>query len=655
MHLKRWRASLRLHRLEIIDPRALKMPFGKKRMIMRKKLFLAILAFLFISSVVFAAKKPSIDRIDPPFWWVGMQNSTLELLIKGSNLEGVEQIVLTSDSADVQLKEFEAYPNPHYLRVVLEISPTAKAGTVTMEMTKEGKKYPIEYQLRKRHVKPEDMVGLNSSDFIYLVMPDRFANGDPSNDKVGGMNENKINRDSSKSRHGGDLQGIIDNLSYISSLGVTALWLNPVQENDEPKESYHGYAITDHYRIDPRLGDNELYRKLSEECKRLRIRLLMDVVYNHWGDQHYLHTDMPDPDWVHKWSSFTRTTYRAPTLMDPYAAESDREVFSNGWFDHHMPDLNQKSPHLATYLIQNSIWWIEYAALEGFRIDTYAYSDQEFMNELIAAILKEYPNFGLFGETWVHGNSVQGFFAENAGLHPQHKSLLPAVTDFQHYYAINEALSREQGWTEGAARLYFTLAKDFIYRNPNKNVIFLDNHDLSRFYSMVGENMNKFKMGVAWLMTMRGIPMLFYGSEILMTNFADPDSKVRTDFPGGWSKDKYNKFESGARTRRENQAFNYIRKLAKWRRNNEVIHNGGLTQFVPEKGLYVYFRYNEKKTVMVALNFSKEKNLLEVDRYHERLWAFTSGKDVITNQKVLLTEDLPLEPWTVLILEFEKP
>lgn len=581
-----------------------------------------------------------------------MQEATVELLVKGEGFEGVEAVEVEGEGLTVE--KFGTFPNPNYLHVLLRIAPTTKPGTYTLNLIQEGKKYPFEYAVKTRNVAPEDMVGLSSSDFIYLIMPDRFANGDASNDKVGSMNETDVNRDSMFYRHGGDIQGIIDHLDYLTDLGVTALWLNPVLENDQPKESYHGYAITDHYQIDPRFGDNALYLQLAEECKKRRIRLVKDMVYNHWGNKHYLHRDLPDPDWVHQWSKFTRTTYRAPTLMDPYASKADKETFSNGWFDHHMPDLNQKSPHLATYLIQNSIWWIEYAGLDAFRIDTYAYSDQDFMNDLVAAVLKEYPNLGLFGETWVHGNAVQSFFADNQSIHPQHKSLLPGVTDFQNYYAINDALTKEMGWTDGAAKLYFTLAKDFLYKQPNRNVIFLDNHDLSRFYSMVGEDLQKFKMGVAWLMTMRGIPMMYYGTEILMKNYADPDGKVREDFPGGWRKDKYNKFESGARTRRENGAFKFIQNLAKWRKNNDVIHSGKLTQFVPEKGLYVYFRHNEEKTVMVALNFSKDRNTLEVDRYNECLWEFTSGRDVVLNKKVLLTQDLQLEPWTVLIMEFEK-
>lgn len=619
---------------------------------MYKKLFLSILTCLCLAATSSAAKKPSIERIDPPFWWVGMQHSAIDLLVKGTDLEGIEEVQVNGEGAE--LLGFSAYPNAHYLSVKLKISPSAKPGKIELVFVKDGKNYPQAYELRKRNLDPSAMPGLNSSDFVYLLMPDRFANGDPSNDRVNGMNETSVERDSIKGRHGGDLQGVIDHLDYISDLGVTALWLNPVQENDEPHESYHGYAITDHYRIDPRLGSNETYLQLSDECKRRQIKMVMDVVYNHWGDKHYLHEDLPDPDWVHQWTEYTRTTYRAPTLMDPYAAKADREVFQNGWFDHHMPDLNQQNPHLAAYLIQNTLWWAEYAGLDAFRIDTYAYSDEAFMNDLVNAILKEYPNMGVFGETWVHGVAVQAYFVANNGIHPEHKSPLPGVTDFQSYYAINEALVREMGWTEGAARIYFTLAKDFLYKDPFKNVIFLDNHDLSRFYTLIGKDMAKFKMGIAWLMTMRGIPMLYTGTEILVDSYADPDAKVRKDFPGGWEKDKYNKFQAGGRTREENEAFKFIQNLAKWRKNEEVIHTGKLTQFVPDKGLYVYFRQNEKETVMVALNFSKEKNTLEVDRYNECLYQYTSGMDVLTNEKVLLTEDLEMEPWSVLVVEFEE-
>lgn len=615
------------------------------------RILIAFTIFTFLFEIGLG-KKPSVERVDPPNWWVNMKYSSIELIIKGENLESVENAVV--DYPGVGVSNLFHYPNAKYLGLTLSIDATAKPGDLDIFLEAEGKKYPFPYRLEKRQVNPATQKGIDQTDLIYLVFPDRFANGDPSNDKVNGTNETEVNRDSMFYRHGGDLQGIVDHMDYFNDLGVTALWLNPVQENDQPEESYHGYAITDHYLVDPRLGTNELYRSLVKEAKQRNMKVIMDVIYNHWGNRHYLHEELPDPEWIHHWNTFTRTQYRAPTLMDPYASETDKKRFTDGWFDHHMPDLNQKDKHLATYLIQNTIWWIEYAGIDGLRIDTYAYPDQDFMLDLVEVVLNEYPKIGIFGETWVHGMGIQGWFTDNNGLHPTHKSNLPGVTDFQLYYAINDALNKKMGWTDGVSRMYYTLAKDYIYSYPEKNVLFLDNHDLSRFYSVIGEDIAKYKMGIAWLLTMRGIPQIYYGTEILMKNFAAPDGLVREDFPGGWKGDKFNKFEANGRTRLENEAFKYVQKLAKWRQNTPVVQEGNLTQFIPENGLYVYFRHTEESAVLVAMNCSDKSNPLNIDRYSEILWRYTSGENVLTGEKTKLTDEIELDPYSVLLIEFEK-
>ncbi|MEM7038835.1 MAG: alpha-amylase family glycosyl hydrolase, partial [Bacteroidota bacterium] len=426
--------------------------------------------------------------MDPPNWWAGMHMSTVELLISGDNAGAAK---LSTKGGHANILSQKQLDHPDYL--VAEIEFPATAGPSDFELILSWGKIEkrIPYSVKSRTRNWQKISGVTAEDFIYLIMPDRFANGDPKNDVVKGLNEAHINRDSMYHRHGGDLQGIIDHLDYLEDLGVTALWINPVQENDQPKTSYHGYAITDHYRIDPRFGDNALYKKLVDACHKRGMKMIMDVIYNHWGDQHYLQRKAPSPDFIHQQDKFQRTSYRAPTLLDPYASEKDRKIMTDGWFDVHMPDLNQKNPHLAKYLIQNSIWWIEYAGLDGFRIDTYAYSDQDFMQDLLKAIQREYPKFGIFGETWVHGAPVQAFFAENK-IENGSPSTLPGVTDFQLYYALNEALTKPMGWTEGISRMYFTLAKDYLYKDPYRNVLFLDNHDLSRFYSVIGEDPKKF-------------------------------------------------------------------------------------------------------------------------------------------------------------------
>lgn len=596
------------------------------------------------------AQKPEVVRVDPPNWWTGMYHNTVQLCIYGKGLANSQ---VSINKKGVEVSAVKSVENPNYLFVDLTISQEAKPGKYSLEISNADGKTKLKYELGDRGDPAMVERGVGTSDFIYLLMPDRFANGNPENDRVEGMLEQSVNRKKMFSRHGGDISGIMQHLDYLQDLGVTALWLNPVLVNDMKAKSYHGYAATDHYAVDPRFGGNEAYLALSAELKKRGMKLIKDMVYNHIGDKHYLIQDLPAADWVHQHDTFTRTTYRAPTLMDPYRSERDYKTFTDGWFDTMMPDLNQQNPNLAKYLIQNSIWWVETAGLAGFRIDTYAYADQQFMADLVKAIRAEYPQLGVFGETWVHGAAVQSFFTEKNGLQEM-DTYLPGVTDFQLYYAINEALTGTFGWTNGAARLYYTLAKDFLYSDPNENVVFLDNHDVSRFYSVVGENFDKYKMGIALMLTMRGIPQIYYGTEILMKNFADPDGKVRDDFPGGWEGDAVDKFNPKNLSGKEAEAFQYVRSLARYRKDHPALHSGKLMQFVPEDGVYVYFRYNSSQTVMVVLNCSDQEKELNLDRFTERLNGFSSGKDIGDGSKVSSLNKLSLKPWDTKVLELKK-
>ncbi len=590
-------------------------------------------------------------RICPPSWWVGMENSRLELMIYDQDIANLKAEV---DHKGVKVIATKRLANPNYLFVELEIAPECEAGS--FEIRLKHKRYTqrkYSYELAKKGTRKNKVETLNAQDFIYLIMPDRFANGDPSNDVFDEMTQKEIRRDLMFFRHGGDLQGIIDHLDYIQSLGVTALWLNPVLENDQPYESYHGYAMTDHYAIDRRFGSNELFKELSDACQERGIKMIMDIIHNHVGDQHWFIQDIPSEDWLHQYESFTKTTYRAPTLMDPYASEADKALMSDGWFDHHMPDLNQKNPHLATYLIQNNIWWIEYAGLDGYRIDTYAYPDQAFMQDWAKAIQREYPDFHMFAETWVHGAAVQAQFTQNNQLRGDYNSHMPGVTDFQLYYAINEALQKPQGWTEGAAKIYYTLAKDFLYEDPYRNVVFLDNHDLSRFFAMVGEDDRKFKSGIAFLLTTRGIPMMYYGTELQFNNFSDPDGKVRQDFPGGWAEDTVNKFEAAGRSKQEQSAFDYVSSLANYRKNSKALTTGKLTQFVPQDGIYVYFRSSDDERIMVVMNTADEEKKLKLDRFKEGIQKASAAKDIVSGEKFDLNDDLTLPPFTTFVLKLQ--
>lgn len=589
-------------------------------------------------------------RVEPPNWWIGMKNPVLEILIYDQDVRDSEVAIAYPG---VRVLKTTRLQNPNYLFVEVEIGPGTKAGKFSIELSKKGsakKTYP--YELREKKKAEGRIAGVDASDLIYLIMPDRFANGDSGNDSYADMRQTGTNRQKIFFRHGGDLVGVMEHLDYLEELGVTALWLNPVLENDQPYESYHGYAFTDHYAIDKRFGSNEQYAKLAELCQARGIKLIKDIVHNQVGDQHWFIRDLPDETWIHQFSEFTKTTYRAPALMDPYASESDRTRMSDGWFDHHMPDLNQQHPQLANYLIQNNIWWVEYAGLDAFRIDTYAYPDQKFMAEWGRRLQEEFPTLSFFGEIWDHGAPIQAHFTQNNGLRG-YNTFLPGCTDFQMNYAMQEAVGRQQGWTEGAARLYYVLAQDFLYEDAFRNVLFLDNHDLGRIYRNVNQDFRKYKSNLALLLTQRGIPSLYYGTEMLLTGVPGGGfgEGGRLDFPGGWKEDTINKFEAKGRTALEKEAFDYVRKLANYRKNTPALHRGKLTQFVPENSIYVYFRYDADKTVMVILNANDTPVTVPTARYQERMAGFTKAKNVVTEEVIRDISSIPVERNTVVVLE----
>ncbi|HKL03781.1 MAG TPA: alpha-amylase family glycosyl hydrolase, partial [Cryomorphaceae bacterium] len=525
--------------------------------------------------------------------------------------------------------------NPNYIILKLSIPENARPQELTIR-SKSGD-VTMMYELRERSWLPK---GLNPADFIYLITPDRFANGNLSNDVVENMQEVGIDRSEPYQRHGGDIQGMIDHLDFMDELGVTAVWPNPLLENDQPRESYHGYAFTDYYKIDPRFGTNSIYRAFVDSLHNREMKIIQDVVYNHIGNNHYLYTDIPDSSWFHFWEAYTRTNYRAPALFDPYASDYDKNIMTDGWFDTHMPDLNQKNPHLATYLIQQTLWWVEAYNIDALRIDTYAYPDQGFMREWGEAVKMAYPTLFLFAETWVHGSATQGWFM-GEGLGPE-ENYLDGLTDFQLHYAINDALTRNQGWTDGIARLYYTLAKDYIYKNPEKMITFLDNHDLARFYGVVNRDFEKFKMGIGMLMTMRGIPSLYYGTEVLMSE-TDGHGKIREDFSGGWPTDSLHKFSEVDRTVLENEAFQYISKLAKLRKKNPALHSGETTQYVPMDGLYVYFRHSGDQIFMAVVNTSEKAAESPSEKYAEFLAGQKSLTNILTNENVIIPENFKFE------------
>lgn len=615
-----------------------------------------LLFLIYLVTTISGASAQTNVHAYPTNWWIGMRNPQLQLLFHVPDMQAGYGVFM-DPYPGVKVVKTHAFKNTNYFALDLTIAKTTKPGKLKFKFRK-GNEAPKEfvYELKARHRDNgrTRIRGINSEDLIYLIMPDRFSNGDTANDRVSGMKDQSLNRNEIFHRHGGDLKGIRNHLDYLQDLGVTALWLNPVLENDMPERTEHGYAATNHYAIDPRLGGDQAYHDLIEDLHKRGMKIIQDAVYNHVGIDHFLFRDLPDSTWFHFWPTYTNTTYKDQVLMDPYAAPSDKKKMSDGWFVPSMPDLNQQNPFVANFLIQHAIWSTETFGLDGFRIDTYAYNDLAFMNRCNQALLDEFPLLHIFGETWVHGVINQSYFSENV-YDIAYKSNLPGVTDFQlNLYGIVPALTQPFGWTEGLNRLYLTASNDFVYQHPMKNVIFLDNHDMSRFYSVVGEDMRKMKMGLAWLLTYRGIPQLYYGTEVLLKNFANPDGLVRQDFPGGWAGDAANKFDSAGRTSSENEVFNYVKTMANFRKRSSALKTGAMMHYVPEDGTYVYFRYDARQTVMCIMNSNDKDVELDDKKYIERTAGYFHAKDIATDSTISLVKKIKVPAKSTLVLELIK-
>lgn len=610
-----------------------------------KKILVLLFTFL-LSTSLFAQK---LERIEPMFWYTGMHNPKLQLLVHGEN---ISKASVTLSFPGVKLVKVNKVENPNYLFLDLEISASAKAGQFPIAFSANGKKQVYRYELKNRNKSADRIQGVTNKDFIYLLMPDRFSNGDKSNDVVQGLTETALNRDSMYYRHGGDIQGVINNLDYLKDLGVTTVWMTPEVENDMPQASYHGYAVTDHYKIDPRYGTNELFKKYVETAHAKGLKVIKDIVHNHIGTGHWFYKDLPMKNWVNQWPKFTNSSYRDQTIMDPHASVADRKQMLDGWFVPSMPDLNQRNPYVQNYLTQNHIWWIEYAGIDGLRLDTYPYNDPAYMADWAIKLKAEFPHLSVFGETLVTAAANQAFFTGGNTVNRGFDTHLQGVTDAVLKDAMYEGINGKNGWVDGINRVYATLAHDFLYKNPNTNCIFLDNHDMSRFYSMVNEDFDKYKMGIAMLLTMRGIPEMYYGTEILMKNYSNPDGLVRSDFPGGWDGDKKDKFIADGRTSKENEAFNFVKTLASFRKKSDALQTGKLMQYVPQDDLYVYFRYNNnpKGSVMVIVNNTEKEKNLNTDRFVERTAGISSARNVISGESISIKE-IKVPAKTTLVLE----
>lgn len=622
-----------------------------------KKTTLFLFSLLLISALTHA-QALTVKRADPTNWWVGMKNSKLQIMLYGTDLKGAS---VSIRYPGVTVRKVNTVENPNYLFVDLNIAPQTKAGSFTIELSKrqgaQTLKTVYPYTLKKRDQRPQT---IDSRDFIYLIMPDRFANGDPSNDKFADMADTASDRRNPYLRHGGDLQGVTQHLDYLKDLGVTAIWLNPVIENNQyqtneggaMRSAYHGYGFTDHYNVDKRLGGNQAYKTMIEAAHAKGIKVIQDAVYNHVGINHWFLKDQPMKDWLNQWDSYTNTSYRDEAVVDiVHGNKSDFKVQQNGWFVPFLPDLNHHNPFVATYLIQHALWTIEYFGVDGWRIDTYQYNDLEFMNRCNAALLEEYPGMFITGENAVHNPVSQAFFTQN-NLKMDYRSNLPSPNDFVLYDAVCAAFNEKFGWSEGLNRLYTALSYDLIYKNPDLNMTFLDNHDQNRFYSVMGEDMGKYKMGIGFLLTTRGVPQLYYGTEVLMKNFKNPsDAEVRQDFPGGWPSDPKNKFTAAGRNAQENEAFDFVRKLAQYRKTCSALQTGKLIQYLPKDGIYVYFRQDKQKTVMVVMGQNEQTQTLDTKRFAEQIGAFKKGKNVLTDAVLSDIATIEVRPMSIQVIE----
>ncbi|MEL6590755.1 MAG: glycoside hydrolase family 13 protein [Bacteroidota bacterium] len=615
---------------------------------MRSLLF--VLTFLFVWAPS-ANAQIDIQHIEPPNWWVGMHNSELQILLHGEAV-GHCQAKLTYPG--VRLQSALQTENPNYLFLNLSISPEAKAGTMEIELWKSGTQIQkIEYELWERKDGSAERQGFSSQDVIYLITPDRFANADPNNDTVESLKE-KANRKDAGGRHGGDLAGIEQSLDYIADMGFTAIWLNPILENDMDRYSYHGYSTTDYYQVDERFGSNESYRVLNQKAKEKGIMMVMDMILNHCGSEHWWMNDLPAEDWINQWEGgFRNTNHRRTTLQDPYAAPSDRDWFQRGWFVPSMPDLNQQNPMMATYLIQNSIWWIEYADLGGIRMDTYSYPDRDFMGVWTQQLMAEYPNFSIVGEEWFPNPAVVSYWQKDKNTHDGFDSELTSLMDFPVQVSLSEALTKPESWNSGWLMLYETISQDFLYPAPNELVIFADNHDMSRAYEQYGRDPDKLLNAMTFLLTTRGVPQIYYGTEILMDHpGSDAHVDIREDFPGGWEGDQANAFTGEGLDQEAKEFQETMRKLLQWRKAKSVIHHGKLMHYGPlHDGIYVYFRYDDAEKIMVVLNKNDKDFSLDLNRFADMLEGGEQATEVLSGASYSLNDKLSVPAGKPLILE----
>jgi glycosidase len=590
-----------------------------------------------------------VSKVEPPMWWSGMHNTNVMVTLYGENL--ADYAVASNDLTITDVVRLE---NKNYLFVYLDFA-AAKPGTYQLVLEHSQKEsIQIPYELMERREGSALRKGYDSSDFIYLIMPDRFANADPTNDSHPDLHE-QSNRKDPWGRHGGDLQGIIDHLDYIAQLGVTAIWNTPVLEDNDPKGSYHMYAASDVYQIDKRFGSNEKYKQLSAELKKRNMKLIKDYVVNHWGLEHYMIQDLPSKDWINQWDEFTPSSHAKEIFSDPYAAEVDVKQLVNGWFVDSMADLNQKQPQLLKYLTQNAIWWIEYADLSGLRVDTYPYNSRDEVTLWSKAIIDEYPNFSIVAESWVINPIHLSYWQKDSPIAAMSgfNSQVTHVKDFALFAAVQEVFTEKTPWWDQKMnKIYKVFQNDFVYANPNDLMVFLENHDTTRINELV--DFENYKLMTTLLATVRGVPQTYYGTEISIKGSKEKgDADLRKDFPGGWPDDLRSAFTPIGRTPTENKYFDFTAQLFNWRKSEPVIHYGKTMHYAPQNEVYVYFRYTDTKSIMVILNANDEAQTLDLSRYKQRIGSATKAKDVFSGARVNLSNSLKIPPKSSSIISFK--
>ena len=599
-----------------------------------------------------------VEKIEPPFWWSNMKNPELQLVVYGNNIAKYD----VSISDNIKIINIRKTENPNYQFITVS-TKNINPGNINITLSEKGKKIQtLAYEFKQRRENSSIRDGFDSSDAMYLIMPDRFANGNPNNDSTADTVE-KADRTNPGGRHGGDIQGVIDHLDYINDLGFTSLWSTPLLEDNEPVYSYHTYAQSDLYKIDSRFGTNEDYKRLASEMHKRDMKLIMDYVTNHWGSKHWMIQDLPTKDWIHYWENgekgFQRSSYRMSTQFDSNASQHDSHACMDGWFDTTMPDMNQSNPLLLKYITQNAIWWIEYADLDGFRVDTYSYNDKEAIAKWTKAIMDEYPNFNIVGEVWMHNQSQMAYWQKDSkvGAIDSFNSYLPSVMDFTLHDAVTVMFNEEEKWSwdKGMIRAYDNFTNDFLYPDINNILVFAGNHDTNRINEIYKSDINKYKLVMSLIATVRGIPQFYYGDEIGMLGDknAKGDGDIRRDFPGGWQGDAINAFTAQGRTDSQNSYYNFTKKLFNWRKSKDVIHNGKTMQFVPQNNVYVYFRYNDSERVMVVLNNSTDAQSLELSRFAEMIKESKYGQEILSGKEIKFNGTLKVEAKSSMIIELK--